>query len=147
MKRLDGLRRRVTRGATVAALRVVVALFGSVLFAGTAFAQPPDLSGRWSGQWVSDKNGHTGPLHARFRQLDQDTYRVIYHGRFAKVIPFRYATNMQVTGQGSDVLILDANRRLPLLGEYRSTATVTPGHFDATFTSGKDSGRFILNRR
>ncbi len=127
--------------------RCPTALVVLVLFPGAAVAQPPDLSGRWSGYWVSDKNGHTGPLNARFRQVDADTYRVVYTGRFAKIIPFRYATNMQVAGVGDGVLVLDANRRLPLMGEYRSTATVTPGHFDATFSARKDTGRFVLNRR
>jgi hypothetical protein len=113
----------------------------------TAAAQPPDLSGRWSGRWVSETNGHTGPLHARFRQVDADTYRVAFRGRFAKVLPFWYTTKLDVVAAGDGVVVLAASQRLPLVGAYSTTATATATDFDATFTSRKDSGRFILSRR
>ena len=116
-------------------------------FPGVAFAQPPELSGRWSGYWVSDKNGHTGPLHGRFRQIDSNTYRVAFHGRFAKIIPFWYTTKLHVEGTGDGVVLLEASQNLPLLGEYRTSATATADAFNATFTSRKDSGRFVLNHR
>jgi hypothetical protein len=124
----------------------LVALAFLVLTAG-APAQPPDLSGRWSGYWVSDTNGHTGPLHARFRQLDADTYRVAFRGRFAKVVPFWYTTKLHVTGTGDGVILLAASQQLPLVGEYRTAAAATETNFDATFTSRKDSGRFVMTRR
>ena len=119
-----------------------------------SFAQPtvvvpvatPDLSGKWSGYWVSDKNGHTGSLRATFRQQDCDTYRVTYSGRFAKIIPFRYTTTMDVVGAGDGVVILSAEKRLPLTGAFRTTAVATGTNFDATYTSPRDRGRFVLRR-
>lgn len=126
--------------------RLILAAICALAFSSVAAAQPPDLSGRWSGYWVSDKNGHTGPLHGRFRQVDADTYRVAFCGRFAKVIPFWYTTKLHVEGTGDGVVLLGASQRLPLLGEYRTTATATGTAFDATFTSRKDSGRFVLTR-
>lgn len=125
----------------------LVAVFVLLALAGSAAAQPPDLTVRWDGYWVSDVNGHTGPLHARFRQLDADTYRVAFRGRFAKIVPFWYATKLEVTGTGDGVVLLGASRQLPLLGEYRTNAIVTATNFDATFTSRKDSGRFVMTRR
>src|SRR5262245_63095217 len=116
-----------------------------LVFAGSAIAQPPDLSGRWSGRWISDKNGHNGPLNGRFRQLDAETYRVAFSGRFAKVIPFWYTTKLHVSGVGDGVVMLSASQRLPLVGEYRTTALATATDFDATFSSAKDSGRFVLS--
>ncbi|VTU00173.1 Hypothetical secreted protein OS=uncultured planctomycete 6FN GN=6FN_22 PE=4 SV=1 [Gemmataceae bacterium] len=127
--------------------RLALAAFCALALASVAAAQEPDLSGRWSGYWVSDKNGHTGPLHARFRQLDADTYRVAFRGRFAKVIPFWYTTKLRVEGTGDGVVALGASQRLPLLGEYRSSATATGSAFGATFSSRRDSGRFVLERR
>ena len=84
----------------------VLSLVALLVLPSVCFAQPavvvvpsvPDLSGKWSGYWVSDKNGHNGPLRATFRQQDWDTYRVTYSGRFAKIIPFRYSTTMDVVG-------------------------------------------------
>jgi hypothetical protein len=127
--------------------RTALALAAALAFSPTAGAQEPGLSGRWSGYWVSDKNGHTGPLHARFRQLDADTYRVAFRGRFAKMVPFWYTTKLRVEGTGDGVVALGASQRLPLLGEYRTAAVATGTAFDATFTSRKDSGRFVLERR
>ncbi|HXD86596.1 MAG TPA: hypothetical protein VN641_08890 [Urbifossiella sp.] len=127
-------------------LRLSFAAVVLFAFAGIASAQPPALNGKWSGYWVSDKNGHTGPLHGRFRQLDANTYRVVFRGRFARVIPFRYATKMHVEGTGDGVVLLGASQRLPLMGEYRTEATATATDFNATFTSRKDGGRFVLTR-
>ena len=127
--------------------RFALAAFSLIAIAGTAGAQSPSLSGRWDGSWVSEKNGHTGPLHGRFRQLDHDTYRATFRGRFAGVVPFWYTTKLHVEGTGDDVVLLSATQRLPLLGEYRTTATATATTFDATFTSRNDSGRFLLRRR
>lgn len=112
-----------------------------------AAQSPPDPSGRWSGSWVSDTTGHSGPLHARVRPWGVDTYRVVYTGRFARVVPFRYATTMRVTSRGEDVLVLAGGRRLPLLGEYRSVAVATADQFVAGFTSRRETGRFVLTRR
>jgi hypothetical protein len=120
----------------------------SVSFAQTPVVVPalPDLSGKWSGYWVSDKNGHTGPLRATFQQQDWDTYRVTYSGRFAKVIPFRYSTTMDVVGTGDGVVVLAAEKRLGLTGTFRTTAIATGTNFDATFASRRDSGRFVLRK-
>jgi hypothetical protein len=113
-----------------------------------AYAGPPELSGQWSGYWVSDKNGHTGPLHGKFTQLDCETYRVRYHGRFAKVIPFWYTTKMHVTGAFDDSLVLTASQNLgPFLGTFKTTAVATPSSFEAQFSSRGDSGRFVLTRQ
>ena len=126
------------------------ALIATIVFAGSAqaFAAPPELSGSWSGYWVSDKNGHTGTLHGKFVQLDAETYRVSFHGRFAKVIPFWYSTKLHVAGSSDEVVLLTASQNLgPLLGTFQTTATATPTSFDAHFTSRRDSGRFVLTRR
>jgi hypothetical protein len=113
----------------------------------TVSAAPPELSGQWSGYWVSDKSGHTGPLHGKFKQLDDETYRVRFHGRFAKVIPFWYSTKMHVSGIGDDSVLLTASQNLPLFGTFQTTAAATATSFDAGFTSRSDTGRFVLTRR
>jgi hypothetical protein len=108
---------------------------------------PPDLSGgKWSGYWISDKNGHNGPLNATFKLKDCNTYEVKFSGRFAKVIPFRYKTTMDIVGGGDGVVMLAAEKRLGPFGQFRMTAVATGTDFDATFTSPRDSGRFVLRR-
>jgi hypothetical protein len=125
---------------------VIVAALGGVL-APAAVAQEPNLSGKWSGYWISDANGHRGPLHARFVPLDADTYRVTYRGRFALVVPFRYSTTMDVASTGDGAVVLTAEKRLGPFGSFRTTATATGTNFDATFNSRRDSGRFVLQKR
>ena len=126
--------------------RYALVAVAALAFAGTAGAQPPDLSGKWAGYWVSDKNGHTGPLKATFAPQGADAYRVTYRGRFAKVIPFRYSTTMDVVGTGDGVVLLSAEKRLGPMGTFRTTATASATNFDATFTSRRDSGRFVLRK-
>lgn len=123
---------------------VAVAVFALAPLAG---AQEPDLSGKWSGYWISDTNGHRGPLHARFVLVDADTYRVTYRGRFALVIPFRYSTTMDVANTGDGAVLLTAEKRLGPFGSFRTTATATGTNFDASFNSRRDSGRFVLQKR
>lgn len=114
-------------------------------FTGAVSAQSP--AGKWAGYWVSDTNGHTGPLHARFRAIDDSTYRATFRGRFAGIVPFWYTTKLHVEGTGDGITLLGASQRLPLMGEYRTSATVTAANFDATYTSRKDAGRFVMTRR
>jgi hypothetical protein len=123
------------------------ALFTLLLAAATASAQPPDLTGKWSGRWESAKNGHTGPLHARFTKLSDEQYRVRFRGRFAVVIPFCYSMKMNVVGVECDRLVLGGSHRLgPVFGTFHYSGTATHTHFDATFSATSDIGKFVLTR-
>jgi hypothetical protein len=129
-------------------LRLTIVLAALGLCAGIASAAPPDPTGRWSGYWISDKNGHHGPLHGNFTRIDDCTYRVRFHGRFAGIIPFAYTSRMQIVGAGDDVVMLAAQRNLgPGLGTFHTTAAATSTSFDAMFSAKGDSGRFIMSRR
>src|SRR5580692_4154166 len=100
--------------------RIVFTVGFLAAFSTPVFAAPPELMGRWSGQWISEKNGHTGPLHGKFTQLDEATYRVRFHGRFAKIIPFWYSTKMQIAGGNDDAVLLTAIQNLgPLFGTFQ----------------------------
>lgn len=101
--------------------------------------------GVWRGDWSSVSTGHQGPLRARIRQVDSHTYRAWFSGRFAGVIPFVYPSRLErVPGTANRYR---SSQRLPLMGNYQMTATVTPGRFDATFSSRNDRGMFRLTRR
>ena len=110
-------------------------------------AAAPDLSGDWSGHWESAKNGHRGPLRATFTRVGPNCYQVRFAGRFAAVVPFRYATPMTVVGGGDGVALLSASKTLgPVLGTFSMTATATATTFDADFAAKNDRGKFILAR-
>jgi hypothetical protein len=107
----------------------------------------PDLTGNWCGHWESCKNGHHGPLSARFCKTDDCHYEVVFRGRFLKVVPFRYATTLNVTGYDGDRILLSASKRLgPVLGSFSMDADATTSEFTARFSSRDDHGLFVLRR-
>ena len=126
-----------------AVLAIIVTLG---LASNRATAQGPDLSGRWSGHWVSDTTGHTGPLNGKFKQIDDTHYRVVFTGRFFKVIPFRYSQKLEVTGSDGENVTLAGSSRLPGFGPYEYSANATSRDFHATYQSKRDRGAFILRR-
>ena len=101
-------------------------------------------TGKWRGSWNSNTTGHSGPLKARVRKVDHDTYRALFVGRFAGVIPFAYPARLdRVSGTSNQYT---SSQRLPLLGTYRMNATVTSTRIRANFRGGRDSGTFNLTR-
>lgn len=128
-------------------IRFVVTACVALSFGNVANSQEPNISGNWSGYWISDTNGHRGPLRATISQQSDDAYRVKFSGRFAAVIPFRYTTTMNVVGHTEGATILAAEKRLGPMGTFRTTATVTATDFQATFNSRRDNGRFVMSRR
>lgn len=112
-----------------------------------ADACPPDLTGKWSGCWESICTGHHGPLHAKFCKVDDCHYRVRFHGRFFKIVPFMYSVTLNVTGQAGDKVLLAGESRVPLFGTFHYHAEADACHFDATYSSCKDHGKFTLSRK
>jgi hypothetical protein len=108
----------------------------------------PDLTGEWSGYWVSTtKKGHSGPLKATFLKIHDGCYSVKFKGRFAKVIPFHYTTRLTVVGSGNGTIQFAGEQPLgPVFGKFCYSATATDTNFDATFSAAKDAGKFVLTR-
>lgn len=126
---------------------IVVALVVSITPATAECPCPVDLSGRWHGCWISDKNGHHGPLNATFRKTGDSCYRVTFTGRFWKVFPFIYSVNLNVTEVRDGSVVLTGSSQLgPVLGSFQYNAEATANSFEAHFTSKGDHGRFLLKR-
>lgn len=121
-----------------------------VLFVSTAtvLAQSSNLlTGQWHGTWQSDRSGHSGPLNARMIPRQDGSVRVIYTGRFAKIIPFRYGVTFRPVTVSPNLATLQGQSRLgPIFGTFDYSATVTPTLFDARYSARKDFGRFVLHR-
>lgn len=113
----------------------------------TVTQAPVDLAGTWSGTWLSQTNGHNGPLNGTFTKLNDTTYAAKFRGRFFAVIPFRYQVNLNVVGSDADHLYLAGSSRLPIFGTFQYSATATATDFTADYTSKRDRGQFNLNRR
>lgn len=119
-------------------------VLSTVLAADTARAE--DLSGWWSGYWVSCTNGHNGPLRAYFCQLDDGSYQVQFSGRFWKIIPFRYTTVLNVVQDGDVVTLAGDSYLGRLMGSFHYDATATATDFTADYASRQDYGQFIMSR-
>lgn len=119
-------------------------LFGISGFESTACAV--DLSGSWSGYWISDSTGHRGPLRCNLTLLNDGSYQASFSGRFFKVIPFRYSVNLDVIQDGDTVTLVGDQVLGRRLGTFHYDAEATCQDFVASYSSCKDQGRFVLTR-
>ena len=104
------------------------------------------LSGTWKGTWTSSANGHTGPLNARIDADNGNSVVVHFRGRFAKIVPFVYRSQLSLVSEDEQGTLLEGTQKLPLFGTFTTRATVKDGQFFATFQSGKDTGEFRMTR-
>lgn len=105
-----------------------------------------DLSGRWCGTWNDCKSGHRGPLRGTFSKCDDQHYRVVFTGRFFKVIPFRFSTVLDVAGHEDGKVFLSGQSRLGLFGTFTYDALATDSDFTANYSSRRYEGQFLLHR-
>jgi hypothetical protein len=122
------------------------ALAVAILLIATAAATAQELNGSWRGSWTDTNSGHSGPLRARFREIDDAHYRVVFTGRFWKVIPFRFATTLGVVGRDRSNVFLAGESSLGPFGQFRYSAVANGCHFTSDFTSRRLQGRFELSR-
>lgn len=135
-----------TRSRSMSVKRCVQSSLLVLCFAVVALndAQAASPAGQWNGSWHSQPTGHKGTLRAKIRQTQPGTYQAVFYGRFAKVIPFIYPAKLQhVPGTCN---CYTSSQRLPLLGTYKMSATVTDQRFYATFGGKKDAGTFDMSR-
>ena len=106
-----------------------------------------DLSGTWSGNWISCSTGHQGPLTATFTRCDDTHYRVRFSGRFFKIFPFHYTVTLKVVEESETEVTLSGNSYLGrLFGAFCYTATADASYFNARYSSKKDHGMFKLSK-
>jgi hypothetical protein len=132
----------------VSIVRAAIFAFTLILsLAATSTASAIDLTGSWSGDWLSCTSGHKGPLQGEFCRVDNCHYEVRFKGRFFKVFPFRYAVKLQIVEETADKVVLSGSQNLGrLFGTFTYSATVTDNCFLATYTSCKDDGQFRMER-
>ena len=129
-------------GEKMRSFALLLVLLSVIVIGSSAPAASP--VGKWRGGWSSQSTGHHGPLRARIRQTGPDSYRAVFAGRFALVVPFIYSAKLERV-PGTCHCYRSA-KRLPLLGTYEMTAQVSSSRFYANFKSKKDVGVFDLSR-
>lgn len=122
-------------------------VFSLLLVAAPVQAASP--SGGWSGSWCSQTSGHSGPVKAHIHQIDCDSYRAIFVGRFAGIVPFLYPATLDLVPGTTDQY--SSSLRMPLVGSYKMTATITDCEFHAVyegcFHGEVDRGTFQMTRK
>lgn len=115
-----------------------------------ALAQPiptSDITGPWEGNWLSDKNGHTGKLRAVLRQTGAEEFDAHFHATFWKIFraSYRVPLKAEVT---SGVITLSGQQNLGRLsgGTYTYQGEATASTFFSTYKSKYDHGTFELRR-
>jgi len=106
-----------------------------------------EVSGQWSGRWHSGANDHSGKIGATFCQINPETMQARFRGTFAKVIPFRYRTNLNIASQQPGLTVMSGSRRLPLGGEFKYHITMTDQCFNGSFSSKRNRGTFVMQRQ
>jgi hypothetical protein len=124
---------------------VCVVWAGIVLTGLPTVVSAADLSGTWSGYWISDSTGHRGPLNCTLTRLDDTAYRADFSGRFFKILPFRYSVQLDVVQDG-DTVQLAGVHQLGRRGDFHYHAEADAAEFVANYSSCKDAGRFVLSR-
>jgi hypothetical protein len=120
-------------------------VMGALAWATSAHAG--ELNGRWrNGFWTDTNTGHEDRLRARFCQRDDGNYRVVFTGTFARVIPFRFATTLNVVGQDGDKVIMAGESRVMGFGRFSYNATADANNFNAQYDSRRWRGEFTLWR-
>ena len=116
------------------------------LMATATAASAGELDGRWPcGKWVDTNKGHEGPLQGKFCQIDDCHYRVVFTGKFAKVVPFRFAATLNVVGREGDKVIFTGESRIMGM-RFSYNAVADANNFNAQYSSRRWTGEFNLQR-
>ena len=118
-------------------------LIGNVMNVSLAAADEP--TGRWKGRWSSGTSGHSGPMRARVTPSSDGSYKAVFAGRFAVVVPFVYRAQLRPT-QSWDGTVYVTEKKLPLLGSYRMNAIIPGNLFNANWSAAGDTGQVSMQR-
>lgn len=127
-------------------LLILLTVFVFALLLHPTVTHADEFCGKWRGGWLSCTTGHKGKLNAQFRRIDSTHVRAKFSGTFAKVIPFCYRPVLDIVHEEPGLVVLQGTKRIPLGGNFHYNATVTDGHFSATYRSRRDHGVWQMSR-
>ena len=104
-------------------------------------------SGRWEGEWVSDKTGHRGPLRCVVSVVSPGSWHLAFRASYGGVFRACYATDFTVAHE-SGRWSFRGRQDLGTLasGVYEYTGHATLNEMVCRYTSAKDFGEFRLVR-
>jgi len=106
-----------------------------------------DVTGRWTGEWSSVANGHTGKLRCLVERQDEDTLEFRYWASWAGWMKGSFQVTGDVRPRPDGSLAVEGTKRLFPFGTYSHTGTLRPEKIEAEFRSeDKNLGSFRLER-
>ena len=111
-----------------------------------AGAASDGLSGRWSGTWKSDVNGHNGRLRCVVAEGPaQGTRTFLYRAHWMKILSATLSTEKRVkkTGEGWQ---FSGGKDLGRFGKFQCDGTVKGDTFSSSYKSELDHGTFTMRR-
>lgn len=110
-----------------------------------------ELSGAWTGSWVSEATGHKGKLKAIISQPDAahpHDRTVRYWASWKRILSATFVTQHTFTPLGGRY-VLTGHHQMPawIGGEYTYGGTSTSTEFSASYRSSLDHGTFEMKRQ
>lgn len=105
--------------------------------------------GRWTGEWKSDWNGHSGGLRCMLTRKSADTYFARFYSTYGWFFFFRHEARFLITSETPAAVHFEGQEDLGSLagGVYRYAGSVSADRFEATFEAENgDHGVFSMTR-
>jgi hypothetical protein len=110
---------------------------------------PKGMTGRWAGQWESDKNHHRGELRCIVTEMTNGLYSARFHARYKRVfnLTFGYTVVLEARAR-DDGFDFHGTANLGWYAggtyEYKGFATAT--NFHSSYSCKYDHGLFQMTR-
>ncbi|MCI0350759.1 MAG: hypothetical protein L0Z53_15145 [Acidobacteriales bacterium] len=106
-----------------------------------------DISGRWIGEWRSNRTGHHGQLRAIVTRHAEGAYTARYRARFWKIFAATYTVPLSVLMTNGHYAF-KGSADLGWLGggAYTYDGSATSNAFQSTYNSKRDHGTFLMHR-
>ena len=105
------------------------------------------VSGRWEGEWVSEKTGHRGPLRCVVSVVSPGSWRLAFRASYSRMFRACYATDFTVAQEAGEWLFTGGQDLGTFAGgvyEYTGRASLT--ELVCRYKSARDYGEFRLRR-
>jgi hypothetical protein len=105
------------------------------------------VAGRWTGEWISEHNGHRGQLKCVLLRAPPEAYRACFHASYSWLFRVAYVTTLKAVRQdGAFVLTGEENLGSLAGGVYRCEGRITGAQFECKYSCKYDHGLFHLSR-
>jgi hypothetical protein len=107
--------------------------------------RPDQFGSGWEGEWISEENGHRGPLRCVLTRLDSARYEAQFHAVYARVLRVCYSVVLAAQPSGERIR-LQGETDLGCLagGVYQYEGDMDASHLVCRYRCRYDHGTFNL---